>query len=141
VQLATPVIIYQKWKTRPALLQEIDRLLEDHTEGTVARLLTERGLTTSHGNPFRVENIAYLRKAYGLKHRRERLRDRGFRTLQESATALGVSMLEIKRRVRRGEIETCAISDRNNVLYRCSAAPPPVNNPRERDSGEEVQYA
>ena len=74
--LSTPIIVYEKWKTRPEILAEIDQLLGDHTEGAVARLLNERGLTTSHGNPFRAENIANLRRQYGMKHRREAPRPR-----------------------------------------------------------------
>ena len=54
------------------------------------------------------------------------------------AVALGVSMLEVDRRVLRGEIETCAISDRNNVLYRSPDAEPCQPDPKPAD---EVQYA
>jgi DNA invertase Pin-like site-specific DNA recombinase len=139
VRLSTPVIVYEHWKTRPDLLREIDLLLDAHTERDVARVLAERGVTTSHGKPFRVENIAYLRKRHGLKHRRERLRDRGFMTLQEIAAQLGVSMLEVDRRALRGEIETCAISDRNNLMYRAPAAAP--ESLPEPTSADEVQYA
>lgn len=121
VKLGTPVILYEKWKTRPHVVQQIDQLLDDHTEAQVARLLTERGMTTSHGNPFRPENVAYLRTANGLRHRRVRLRERGFRPLCEVAALLGVPMREVKRRARDGEIEVIAISDRNDLLYRTNA--------------------
>jgi DNA invertase Pin-like site-specific DNA recombinase len=134
--LSTPVIVYEKWQTRPEILAEIDQHLEEHTEGDVARLLNERGLTTSHGNPFRVENIAYLRKRYGMKHRRARLRDRGFLPLREAAATLGVSMLEVKRQAASGSIETCAVSDRNDLMYRCSRA---VQAGDDRVSADEVQ--
>jgi len=137
LMLSTPVIVYQKWKTRPETLAEIDHLLDDHTEGDVARLLNERGLTTSHGNPFRVENIAYLRRQYGMMHRRDRLRDRGFLPLREAAATLGVSMREVKRQAARGAIETCAVSDRNDLVYSCPDGSP---NQRDGDSTDEVQY-
>ena len=142
VQLNTPVIVYEKWKTKPDLLREIDRLLDDHTEGAVADVLNQRGLTTSYGNPFRVENVAYLRKFHGMKHRRLRLRGRGFLTSRELAAALGVSILEVKRRARRGEIETSPVSDREDLLYRCRDGVPERDHATlERDPGTEVQYA
>ena len=142
VQLNTPVIVYEKWKTKPDLLREIDRLLDDHTEGAVADVLNQRGLTTSYGNPFRVENVAYLRKFHGMKHRRLRLRGRGFLTSRELAAALGVSILEVKRRARRGEIETSPVSDRADLLYRCRDGVPERDPATlERDPGTEVQYA
>jgi len=134
--LTTPIIVYQKWKTRPEILAEIDRLLDDHTEGDIARLLNERGLTTSHGNPFRVENIAYLRKQYQMKHRRERLHDRGFLPLRQAAATLGLSMLEVKRQAAKGIIETCVINDHNDLVYRCLGA---TQTRRDRASADEVQ--
>lgn len=89
-----------------------------------------------------MENVAYLRKHHGMTHRRMRLRSRGFVTSRELAVALGVSILEIERRVRRGEIETCPVSDRNDLLYRCRArAPEHDTHAAERLSGTEVQYA
>jgi hypothetical protein len=138
VQLNTPVIVYEKWKTKPDLLREIDRLLDDHAEGAVAEVLNQRGLTTSYGNPFRVENVAYLRKVHGMKPRRDRLRERGFRTCREMAQTLRVSMLEVERRAERGELETCRVTDHHHMMYRCRnddrSSPNPV-------SADEVQYA
>ena len=81
-------------------------------------------------------NIAYLRRQYGMKHRRERLRDRGFLPLRDAAATLGVSMLEVKRQAARGSIETCAVSDRNDLVYRCSSA---AQEHHDRDSVDEVQ--
>jgi DNA invertase Pin-like site-specific DNA recombinase len=146
VKLDTPVIIYEKWKTKPHIIEEIDRLLDDHTEGQIARLFTERGMTTSHGKRFRTENVAYLRHINGLRHRRLRLRDRGYVTLREMAAALGVSMREVRRRAELGEIETCAVGDRYSRLYRghSTAGKRPLNptaDPHEGVSEQKVQYA
>ncbi len=84
------------------------------------------------------ENIAYLRKKNGMKHRRERLRERRFVPLREISDALGVSMLEIKRQAAKGMIETRAISDLNNLVYRC---PGEGTNRHDRVSADEVQCA
>jgi len=70
-------------------------------------------------------------------HRRDRLRDRGFLPLREAAATLGVSMREVKRQAARGAIETCAVSDRNDLVYSCPDGSP---NQRDGDSTDEVQY-
>jgi len=146
VKLAIPVIIYEKWKTKPHIIKEIDQLLDEHTESQIAHLLTERGIRTSHGNRFRTENVAYLRREHGLRHRKLRLRDRGFLTLRETAHALGVPMKEVKQRAERGEIETCAADSRSKRLYKAFAIEGkrrsnPNSDPDERVSKHEVQYA
>ncbi|MCP4283794.1 MAG: recombinase family protein, partial [Gammaproteobacteria bacterium] len=143
VKLDTPWIVYERWKTKPHIIEEIDRLLDDHTEGQVARLLTERGMTTSYGRPFRTENVAYLRKKYGLRHRSVRLQERGYLPLREIAASIGVSMLEIKRREAQGLIESVVVNDLNKRLYRETpkTTAPPVANLDEAVSEQEVQYA
>jgi DNA invertase Pin-like site-specific DNA recombinase len=142
VKLDTPFIVYERWKTKPHVIAEIDRLLDDYTEGKVARLLTERGVTTSHGRPFGTENVAYLRKAHGLRHRKQRLRERGFLPLREIASGLGISMREVERRAERDEIEVTVVNDHNDLLYRVASdghAQPA--DPDARVSEQEVQYA
>ena len=143
VKLDTPWIVYERWKTKPHIIEEIDRLLDDHTEGQVARLLTERGMTTSYGRPFRTENVAYLRKKYGLRHRSVRLHERGYLPLRKIAASIGVSMREIERREAQGLIESVAVNDLNKRLYREAhkTVVPPVANLNEAISEQEVQYA
>ena len=142
LKMDTPYIIYERWKTKPHIIEEIDRLLDDHTEGQVAEILTERGLTTSYGLPFRTENVAYLRKGNRLRHRRERLRERGYTSLPEIAALLGISMREVKRRTEHGDIESIAVNDLNVRVYR--VAPKTVlQTPAHIDepiSEQEVQY-
>jgi DNA invertase Pin-like site-specific DNA recombinase len=118
VKLDTPVIIYERWKTKPHIIKEVDKLLDDYTESQIADMLNNKGIRTSHGRPFRSENVAHLRRQYQLRHRRLRLRDRGFVPLRELAAALGVSMREVKRRAKHAKVETVANSARDDLLYR-----------------------
>ena len=59
VMLDTPVIIYEKWKTKPQVIEEIDRLLDNHTEQEIAAILTSRGIKTSWTKPLRGKQRAF----------------------------------------------------------------------------------
>jgi DNA-binding transcriptional MocR family regulator len=54
---------------------------------------------------------------YGLKPRRERLRQAGLVTQQEVAEILGVSQGTVSRRCKRGLIKGYVYNDRGDSLY------------------------
>jgi hypothetical protein len=56
---------------------EIDRLLEDHTDGEVAQILNERGMLSGTGRRFGGRRVRVIRRAYELRSRKARLRARG----------------------------------------------------------------
>jgi hypothetical protein len=64
---------------------EIDRLLEDHTDGEVAQILNERGVLSGTGRRFGGRRVRVIRRAYELRSRKARLRARGLLTLDEIA--------------------------------------------------------
>jgi len=55
-------------KTKPEIVAEIDRLLDHHTEGEIARALNQRDWRSSGGNLFTLRMIHFLRYSYGLKN-------------------------------------------------------------------------
>ena len=59
------------------MVAEMDRLLEDYNYADTARILNEKGFKTGDGLPLTSIAIGYVRKAYGLKSRFDRLRERG----------------------------------------------------------------
>lgn len=121
VKLDTPFIIYEQWKTKPHIIKEIDRLLDEHTEHEIAAILTDRGILTSHGQPFHTENVAHIRREYDLENRIDRLRSRGYLPLVEVAEKLGFSKRAVKRFVDLGEVETAVVNERNTLMYRPTA--------------------
>jgi DNA invertase Pin-like site-specific DNA recombinase len=88
LRLPLPRSAWERRKTKPEIVGEIDRLLDQHNDSEVARLLNERGLHTGCGGTFDTLKIIHVRRQYGLKDRRQRLRDRGWMTPGEAAALL-----------------------------------------------------
>ena len=77
-------------KTSEEVVAEIDRLLDDHTDGEVAKILNERGHRSGYGLAFTAKLVGVVRGRYALKSRYQRLRDRGLLRRDEIAGQLGV---------------------------------------------------
>ena len=88
--------------TDPALVQEIDRLLDHHADNGVARILSERGLTTCEGRTLTGERVGRLRIRYGLKDRFTRLREAGMLTAKELGEVLSAELGTIVLWRRKG---------------------------------------
>src|SRR5215510_1158280 len=73
-----PQPLWMMRRTSPDVVAEIDRLLDDHTDAEIAKLLNERGLTSGTGKPFHGLIVARIRDEYDLTNRYARLRARGF---------------------------------------------------------------
>jgi hypothetical protein len=56
-------------KTKPAVIQEIDRLLDDYAEEEIAPMLNAEGFRSGTGQPFRRSLVFRLRKKYKLVDR------------------------------------------------------------------------
>ena len=98
---------------------EIDQLLDDHTDGEIAHILNERGVFSGTGKRFDGRRVRVIRRAYGLKSRKERLQAQGLLTLGEIAAKLGVCTETIKLRRRRGRLTARAhrVDDNDRYLY------------------------
>ncbi len=77
--------------TDPAIIAEIDRLLEDYTDSQVAEQLNAQQQRSGMDRPFHARIVARLRRDYGLKSRYQRLRERGLLSVEEIAEQLRVS--------------------------------------------------
>lgn len=124
--LPLPLSAQQLYQTDPAVVAEIDRLLDDYTDGEIARILNERGLRSGHGNRFDRLMVRKVRLAYGLKDTYSRLRDRGLLTLDEMAAALGVSTSTVKVWRRHGLLRAHAYNDKDQYLYEPPGEDAPV---------------
>jgi DDE superfamily endonuclease len=103
--------------TPPAVIVEIDRLLNDHTDAQIAAILNARGMRPGAAASFHRQLVARLAPTYRLKPRFERLRERGLPTLQEMADKLQVTPLTVKIWRRRGLVRGHAYRDKNECLY------------------------
>jgi len=78
---------------------------------------SENGFKTGDGLPLTSPAVGYIRTAYGLKSRFDRLRERGMLTTLEIARRCGVSTNTIADWGRKGRIRALAINDRNQFLF------------------------
>ncbi|PTB16725.1 transposase [Trinickia symbiotica] len=87
----------QQVKTRPEVLELIDKLLDSHTCSEIANILNEQGIRPGGcvrpGKAdirFNALRVSYLAQRNGLRSRFDRLRDRGMLTKPEAAARLGI---------------------------------------------------
>lgn len=117
LHLPLPLCGWQQRLTPPAVIDEIDRLLDAHTVAQIADILNARGMTPGAGASFHPQLVARLARTYHLKPRYDRLRERGLLTLQEMAEVLQVTPHTVKIWLRRGLLRGHAYSDKNESLY------------------------
>jgi hypothetical protein len=104
LMLPRPLSFCESHRQNPAMVTEMDRLLDDCNYADTARILNEKGFRTGDGLTVTPLAVGYIRKAYGLKSRFERLRERGLLTISEMAKACGVSINTIGHWRRKGII-------------------------------------
>ena len=115
--VSAPLCWREKHKTSPEILQEIDRLLDDHTYDEIATILNDRGLLTRVGNPYGPVRIMRIEQRYGLKSRYDRLREAGYLTAEEMAELQHISPKTVAERRKRGLLKAAQVNDRPEYLY------------------------
>ena len=138
LMLPRPLSFCESHKQNPEMVAEMDRLLEDHNYADTARILNENGFKTGDGLPLTSIAVGYVRKAYGLKSRFDRLRERGMLTTSEIARTCGVSIKTISDWRQKGLIRAHAINDRTEFLFEDPGPNPPKKGTR-RVSGKAVK--
>ncbi len=115
--LPLPLMSWQIRQTESAVVQEVDRLLDHHTEAEIAALLNEKGYRSGQGKDFNPRIVARIRRSYGLRDRFTRLRAAGLLTLEEYAAAVGVHKDTVKQWRRRGLLRAHPYNDQGACLY------------------------
>lgn len=115
--LPVPLMSWQMQQTESRVVQEIDRLLDYHTDGEIAALLNQQGYRSGQGKAFTERIVARIRRRYGLRDRFTRLRATGLLTLEEFAAAVGLHKDTVKKWLRRGLLRAHPYNDRNACLY------------------------
>jgi hypothetical protein len=67
LRLPLPLSGWALRKTKPEIIAEMDRLLDQHAEAQIAGLLNERGRCSSTGCPFNLRIVNQLRRKYKPK--------------------------------------------------------------------------
>jgi hypothetical protein len=120
LRLPLPLPAPELRKTALAVVSEIDRLLDYHTEAEIAEILNARGLRPGVADHFSALIVWHIRQKYGLEPRFSRLRRQGMLTLDEISGALGLNSTTVKRQAARGQLVSHVYNDKGQRLY----APP-----------------
>lgn len=104
-------------RTDDAVLKEIDRLLDRHTDGQVAEILNEEGMRTYEGNLFTGLKVNELRHRHRLTDHFNRMRAKGMLTLDEVAAALDVHPGTAKDWNQRGILKGHPYNDKGQCLF------------------------
>ena len=114
---------WEEWKTPPEVVAEIDRLLDDHTQGEVAAILNERGFASGQGRTFEGRRVGKIQRAYRLKTRRARLHEAGWLSIEELAEKLGVCRSAVRWRRAHGRLplDCRKVNDTGEFMYRLPA--------------------
>jgi hypothetical protein len=139
LQLPLPLCSWKQWLTPPAVIDEIDHLLDSHTIAQIADLLNARGMTSGLGVPFHPRLVARLVRDYHLKPRYDRLRERGMLTLGEMAQRLNVNPVTVTKWLRYGLLRGHAYNDNNEALYEPLSGEVPRKAPGVRLSRRRLQ--
>jgi DNA invertase Pin-like site-specific DNA recombinase len=115
--LERPLPIAQIRKFKPELVVTVDQLLDQHCDREIANILNRDGWRTWEGKPFNLKKVAFIRQAYKLASRYERLRRRGMLTTREVALKFSVSETAVHEWGRQGLITKCYSDNLNRGLW------------------------
>jgi DNA invertase Pin-like site-specific DNA recombinase len=125
LELPRPLRAWELRRTPPEVVAEIDRLLDEHGDVEIARLLDDRGLRSGTGGRFTPGIVGHIRVDYGLRSRAARLRARGMLTRDEVAAILGVSRATVDSWRRRGVLRAQRTTAKGDFLYEHPGPDPP----------------
>jgi DNA invertase Pin-like site-specific DNA recombinase len=96
LRLPPPKCSWELHTTRPEIIAEIDRLLDEHSESEIARQLNARGWRAGWGGAFSRQRVVRLRRSHRLKSRWDRLHEAGWLTAREVAGLLDCPWRRVK---------------------------------------------
>ncbi len=123
---------WKKYMTAPAVIAEVDRLLDDFPVWEIAKILNERGLASGRHLPFSGPLVQALRKRHNLKSRYDRLREAGMLDVTEMARLLGTNVRTIYVWHKKGIIRGHRYTDRGAHLYEQPGPDSQLEDPNRR---------
>jgi hypothetical protein len=135
--------------TSDPVRQEIDALLNEHTDARVAAILNERGRRTGAGDAFDGVSVQWVRFSAKLPSLKERLLAAGMLTSKQMAARLRIGRSTLGDWRRAGKIKARICTDRGEWLYglpdrsprEASAPPAPPDAPVPLDTAETNETA
>jgi DNA invertase Pin-like site-specific DNA recombinase len=115
--LDRPLPIAQIRKFKPELVATVDQLLDQHCDREIADILNRDGLRTWESKPFNLKKVAFIRRAYKLASRHERLRGRGMLTTREVAAMFQISKTTVYEWGHQGLITKSHSDNLNRGLW------------------------
>jgi DNA invertase Pin-like site-specific DNA recombinase len=112
--------LLRSWELRvtsPQVIEAIDRLLDEFTEGQIADQLNQQGLRSGTGSSFCGRLVGQIRRSHQITSRYDRLRDSGLLTQTEIANQLGIHPSTAHKWRRRGLLKAHAYNDKSEYLY------------------------
>ncbi len=135
LETRNPTSSAQQVKTTPAIVDLVDRLLDEHIYAEIADHLNERGLQPGGAaRPgkkearFTATRVMYLVHTYGLRSRYDRLRARGLLTKEEMTERLGIHEQTLVRWRKHGIIRAHAYNGHGAWLYEDPGSNLPVKH-------------
>jgi hypothetical protein len=117
LELERPLPIAQIRKFKPELVATVDRLLDQHCDREIAEILNRDGWRTWEAKPFNLKKVAFIRCAYKLSSRYDRLRRRGMLTTREVAAKFGIAKTTVYEWGCQGLIKKCYADSLNRGLW------------------------
>ncbi len=108
---------YEKIRIDKMVVKEINYFLEDKTASQIALILNEKGMFSGTGKKFNADIVNKIKRAYGLKSRYNRLRDRGLLTRKEMVVKLNVDPKTIVKWRKKGKLKAHLYDGRSRYLY------------------------
>jgi DNA invertase Pin-like site-specific DNA recombinase len=115
--LDRPLPIAQIRKFKPELVATVDQLLNQHCDREIADILNRDGWRTWESKPFNLKKVAFIRRAYKLASRHERLRGRGMLTTREVAAMFHISKTTVYEWGRQGLLTKSYSDSLNRGLW------------------------
>lgn len=104
-------------KHSPKVIAKIDALLNKHTDGEIAKILNDLGLTSGTGKRFDAQKISATRRNYNLKSYYTRLRAKGLKTIGEICQEHSVNRHKVYKWRDSGKLKGYRYDDVGRYLY------------------------
>jgi DNA invertase Pin-like site-specific DNA recombinase len=111
-------------RTPPAVIAEIDRLLDHHTDAEVAQALNRSGIVSGTNQPFTAGIVCHIRRSHRLASRKHRLQAQGLIGVRQLAEHLSVCTTTIKQWAAEGRLRSEVFNDKGERLYQIPQHPP-----------------
>jgi DNA invertase Pin-like site-specific DNA recombinase len=117
LNLPIPLNGWQARQTKPEVLQQIDRMLDQLTPGQIATELNQLGTRLSPRQPFTARHIERLCSYHRFKSRKQRLQERGLLDSHAISQILGTNRRQVVFWRQEGLLKGALLNAKNQYLY------------------------